>query len=152
MIDEPIRGGCFCGAIRYESTQPPIRTGMCHCRMCQRWTGAPAATSVFFDVEGFEFTEGQPRRFMTSQILERHYCGDCGTALGHRYQFGDDANIEIVLVGTLDKPGEVSGPQFYFGVESHLEKWIALDEGVRQIRADDYRPLARAWEEAGDSG
>ena len=115
-------------------------------------TVVATAMGVLFDVEGFEFSKGQPRRFMTSPILERHYCGDCGTALGHRYQFGDDANLEIVLVGTLDEPGEVRGPQYYFGVESHLEKWIALHEGVRQIRADGYRPLARAWEEAGGSG
>ncbi len=35
----PITGGCMCGAVRYEATEPPQKVGYCHCRMCQKWTG-----------------------------------------------------------------------------------------------------------------
>ncbi len=33
-----ITGGCLCGAVRYEPSEPPIRTTICHCRMCQKST------------------------------------------------------------------------------------------------------------------
>lgn len=26
----PITGGCLCGAVRYESTEPPVNGGYCH--------------------------------------------------------------------------------------------------------------------------
>ncbi len=32
----PITGGCMCGAVRYEATEPPQEVGYCHCRMCQK--------------------------------------------------------------------------------------------------------------------
>ena len=147
-LAEPITGGCYCGAIRYESTELPVRCGMCHCRMCQRWLGAAAAMGVFFDVDSFRFTKGEPARFMTSRILERHYCADCGGAIGHRYKFGDTANTEIIFVGTLDAPREVETPSFYFGVEDHLPGWITLRDGVPQVRANTSPKIAERFAEA----
>jgi len=33
------KGGCACGAIRYELTADPMIVHACHCRDCQRITG-----------------------------------------------------------------------------------------------------------------
>ena len=37
----PLEGGCLCGAVRYRISAAPSHTDYCHCRMCQRSTGAP---------------------------------------------------------------------------------------------------------------
>ncbi len=37
---EKITDGCLCGAVRYESSEPPSDSNYCHCRMCQRTSGA----------------------------------------------------------------------------------------------------------------
>ena len=37
----PVTGGCLCGEIRYRVTEPPLDTNFCHCRMCQKFSGAP---------------------------------------------------------------------------------------------------------------
>ena len=142
---QTITGGCYCGAIRYESTEPPVGMGSCNCRMCQRWTGSAAAMGVFFDLRSFAFTKGEPRGFNTSPILERHFCADCGTSLGHRYVVGDTTNIQIVAVGTLDDTGIAAGPEFYFGMEDHLSNWMELQEGVPQIRADTAPQTVKRW-------
>jgi len=31
----PVTGGCLCGAIGYESSEPPNWIGYCHCRYTQ---------------------------------------------------------------------------------------------------------------------
>ena len=39
------RGGCLCGKIRFEITAVPLETVYCHCRMCQKFAGAPLTTN-----------------------------------------------------------------------------------------------------------
>ncbi|WP_443019999.1 GFA family protein [Shewanella sp. KX20019] len=34
------RGGCLCGAIRYQLTAKPFAADFCHCRQCQQSTGS----------------------------------------------------------------------------------------------------------------
>jgi hypothetical protein len=150
--DSTYTGGCYCGAIRYESTEPPTLSAMCHCRMCQRWTGAAAAMALFFKQETFLFTKGQPKTFMTSEILERSFCGDCGTPIGHRYVVPPlGPNRPSVYIGTLDHPENVASPEFYMGVESHIPDWVILAENVPALRADTEPRLLRAWEAVGVS-
>jgi hypothetical protein len=144
-IDMPITGGCYCGEIRYESAEPPLRRGMCHCRMCQRWTGAAAVMGLIFHLDHFAFTRGAPRIFMTSPILERHFCGTCGTTLGHHYVVGDNSNVQFICIGTVDHPERFQGPQQHFGIESHLSNWILLDEEANRIRADTHEGNRKAW-------
>ena len=143
-----ISGGCYCQEIRYESTKDPFHSGMCHCRMCQRWTGGPAAMGLFFERDHFKFTQGTPQTFMTSSILERQFCAKCGTPIGHRYVHGESTNVQIAFIGTLDEPSRFDGPRHHFGIESHLPKWVILEDGVQQIRADTFPGIARAFEEA----
>ena len=44
----PITGSCQWGAVRYESTEPPIRVAYCHCRNCQRACGNLIAIMAAF--------------------------------------------------------------------------------------------------------
>lgn len=146
MADErATTGGCYCGAIRYEATESPVGSGMCHCRMCQKWTGLAAAMGVFFPLESFRFTKGKPRTYMTSKILERSFCADCGTSIGHRYVAGELEDKMDVFIGTLDHPEDYDGPQGHFGIESHLTKWMVLADDVPKREADGTPWLADAW-------
>ena len=64
----PITGGCNCGAVRYEVTAPLVRASYCHCRRCQRRSGAAAsaqahpAPGTFRIVAGREHSECGSRR------------------------------------------------------------------------------------------
>ena len=42
------RGGCLCGAIRFEATGAAEKPHTCSCKFCQRHTGALTASWVEF--------------------------------------------------------------------------------------------------------
>ena len=48
-----LTGGCQCGAIRFALSAPPTKVSICHCRMCQKASGAPFAS--FADIEKERF-------------------------------------------------------------------------------------------------
>ena len=39
-----LTGGCQCGAIRFALSAAPVKISICHCRMCQKASGAPFAS------------------------------------------------------------------------------------------------------------
>jgi hypothetical protein len=60
-------GGCLCGRVRYVVTGEPMRSGLCHCRDCQRYTGsafepwlllATNQVSLHGDMKTFDMTGG----------------------------------------------------------------------------------------------
>ena len=55
----PIQGGCACGRVRYELRSQPFDTGYCHCRICQRISGAPALVFTTVPLEDFVVIEGR---------------------------------------------------------------------------------------------
>jgi len=74
-----LTGGCQCGAIRFAVSALPVRVSICHCRMCQKASGAPFASFADIDHESFTWTRGKPAAFRSSSIAERDFCRDCGT-------------------------------------------------------------------------
>jgi hypothetical protein len=114
-----LTGGCQCGAIRYAMTAVLLRVSLCHCRMCQKATGAPFASLADVAKDGFAWTRGTPASFRSSNIAERDFCAQCGTPLSYRRI--DGATIEI-MTGSFDRPDRVV-PKVQFGTESRLG-WV----------------------------
>lgn len=111
-----LSGGCQCGAIRYALSAPPLRTALCHCRMCQKATGGPFAAMAEIAKDCFAWTRGTPASFRSSSVAERDFCKDCGTPLGYRLLESD--SIEI-MTGTFDRPDRVV-PTLQYGTEARL--------------------------------
>jgi hypothetical protein len=74
-------GGCLCGALRFRVTAVPLDSGYCHCRMCQRNSGAPVVAWVTFPAASFSWIAGVPGTFASSPHAKRHYCARCGSYL-----------------------------------------------------------------------
>jgi len=113
-------GGCQCGAVRYALFEAPEST-VCHCRMCQKALGGPFAALCKIKLPQFAWTLGEPARFQSSSVAERHFCQTCGTPLTFRYLDGD--SIEVTT-GSLDDAAAVP-PTRNFGCEARLP-WIDL--------------------------
>lgn len=122
----PYRGGCLCGAIRYEVTAAPLGAGYCHCSLCRRATGAPIFLGVAFPRESFRMLKGRTKTHASSARGIRHFCGACGSALF--FELLDKPNQWEVLAGSLDDPGDVQ-PSIHVCVSNGVG-WLHINDGL----------------------
>jgi hypothetical protein len=139
MTDAPkpvLTGGCQCGAIRFALSRPPGRISICHCRMCQKATGAPFASFADIEHADFAWTRGTPAAFQSSSIAMRDFCAACGTPLSFRRI--DGPKIEI-LTGNFDRPDRVI-PTRQFGTESRHGWVVGIANLPSQTTLQNYGP------------
>lgn len=99
----PIEGGCQCGNVRYELTSAPDRVSVCHCRDCQKSSGAPMVAWAMLPNDRFRVTKGTPKVVNSSGETFRYFCGDCGTGLYYINETYLPGVIDVQSV-TLDEP------------------------------------------------
>ena len=148
-IQLPITGGCLCGAIRYELSEPPIEVGICHCRTCQKSSGSAFETGAEFLRSAFRFTKGEPKLYRSSSIMDKGFCSNCSSLLFDQYLVrapGSNPDTIWIQVGTLDHPEAVS-IEFHYGVESQLP-WVHFDDDLPRTRCDEDPGLAATFEAA----
>ena len=117
-------GGCQCGAVRFIAELG--EASLCHCRMCQKAVGG--LFGAFVEARGLTWTRGEPRRFQSSNMVRRGFCGDCGTPLTFEF-LGANAPV-AVTIGALDQPA-AARPVFQ------------LDPGGRVPYVDELHHLPR---------
>ena len=83
MNDLPLTGGCNCGAVRYEVTEPLVVASYCHCKRCQRRSGAAASANAHPAPGAFRIVSGEDRLrvWKPENGGEKWFCGDCGSAM-----------------------------------------------------------------------
>jgi hypothetical protein len=118
-------GGCLCGAVRFRLTATPSDAGYCHCRMCQRFSGAPVMAFATVHFGDFVVTRGEPHRRRSSAFGERWFCRDCGSPLAMRVDHQPDT-LDFA-VASLDDPGAVS-PAFHIWTRSRVPWFEVRDE------------------------
>ena len=138
----PFRGGCACGAIRDQYTAEPMSMFNCHCRDCQRATGAGHACVVVVPAAALKVTSGERSyHFTASAAIGRHkrgFCAECGSRLtGGENRQGTSEIVGInagvvwtILVGS--SRNTTSSPRTH----SHGTKWIPRFQNTRSIRRD----------------
>jgi hypothetical protein len=129
-----LTGGCQCGAVRFALSAAPVKISICHCRMCQKATGAPFASFAEIERSAFEWTRGQPAAFRSSSLAERDFCADCGTPLSFRRI--DGPKIEI-MTGAFDRPDRVV-PMRQYGTEARLGWVVAIANLPSQTTLQNY--------------
>ena len=134
MNDEiKITGGCLCGAVRYESTEPPTNGGYCHCSICQKLSGGFHAVTLQFPSSVFRFSKGEPNYYRTSELQKRGFCPECGSPVVAVYE--GDSNV-FILVGSLDHPEDWSvAREGWWGHIYVADKipWEAISDGLPQV-------------------
>lgn len=118
-------GGCQCGAVRYVLYAEPTNPHICHCRMCQKALGSFFAPLAVVPLSDITWTRGAPSTFMSSSVVERGFCKDCGTPLTFRFIERGDIDVTI---GSLDDPASLQ-PLKQCGLESRMP-WLAALEAL----------------------
>jgi len=121
----PLTGGCACGAVRYRVAAGPRDVAYCHCRLCQKTSGAPTLAWASVPIESFAYTEGAPRVYRSSDWGERRFCGECGTQLEFRRSRGA-RSVDITLA-SLDDP-EALRPAYHVWTASRISWFDTADD------------------------
>ena len=133
-VSEAFEGGCTCRGVRYRMTSKPMFVHCCHCRWCQRETGAAFALNALIEATRVEVLQGQPEVIDTpsnsgkGQRITR--CPTCRIALWSNYGGAGDV-IRFVRVGTLDEPDRWPPDIHIF--TSSKQPWVVLPPGARAV-------------------
>lgn len=104
MPELPLTGACQCGALHYEVTKPPLTVMNCHCKNCQRISGAAFGTSAMITSDSLSFTKGEPAqiewRIPAGRDRVGLYCRDCGSRIANGSV--PDKGVYSLRAGTLD--------------------------------------------------
>src|SRR2546421_9960694 len=89
---ETISGGCLCGGVRFELSEPPVGASYCHCTRCQRRTGTAASAQAKIVPGSLRITSGDElvRTYRPPDGFGKSFCSECGSALWSR---GPDGEI-----------------------------------------------------------
>jgi hypothetical protein len=126
--DTVLEGGCLCGAVRYRVEGSPFDAEYCHCRMCQRFTGAAAANWMDFRREQVTFSAGEVREYASSEHVRRGFCAQCGSALSFRDT--RYPQFYTLTIASLDQPNAVRPTRHLF-TDSRLEWFDPNDDCPR---------------------
>lgn len=127
--EQIVTGGCYCGAIRFQTSAAPLTVSYCHCVDCRRATGAPVAAFLAFDDEAVEFSPNDGRRSSINPGVTRSFCPDCGSPLAARFDYLPGQ--VYIAVGILDHP-ETHAPRLH-SYDSQRIDWLHIDDDLERI-------------------
>jgi hypothetical protein len=124
----PLTGGCACGAVRFEITEPLVAAAYCHCTRCQHRTGTGFQASAKTVDGSFRVVAGEESlgRWVPGDGNDKLFCTTCGSAVFAQ----DPEHHERVMV----RMAAIDG-----------------DPGVRP-QARQFVAYAAAWEPIPDDG
>ena len=105
------KGGCLCGARRYEIEGEVGGVLVCHCSLCRKATGSIGNAILIVPKAQFRWVEGADHgvTFALRPTYSVTRCKTCGTPLPAE----EDQNNVYLTAGTLDDP-------LGAGIERHL--------------------------------
>lgn len=141
---ETADGGCSCRYLRYRMTSRPLFVHCCHCRWCQRETGASFALNALIETDRVQVLRGDvevvdtPSASGRGQRIAR--CPRCRIAVWSNYSGAGDA-VRFVRVGTLDEPDRFP-PDVHIYTASK-QPWIVLPPGTPAV--PEYYESSELW-------
>ncbi len=122
-----LRGGCLCGAVRYEIRAAPWTMYHCHCGTCRKASGASFATNLVVAADDFVVVAGADAlgAWESSPGKRRHFCRTCGSPIFSR----GEATKAIVSV----RAGTVDGDP---GLRPSVHAYVASKAPWTDIRDD----------------
>ncbi len=140
----PLEGGCDCGRVRYRMETGPLIVHCCHCRWCQRESGASFALNAMIEADRVTLMGAEPELVDTpsasglGQKIAR--CPQCRIALWSHYA-GAGPLLRFVRVGTLDAPDQLP-PDIHIYTASR-QAWVQLPAGTPAVA--EYYDREKFW-------
>ncbi|MCE9658445.1 MAG: GFA family protein [Burkholderiales bacterium] len=137
-------GGCTCRGVRYRLTSAPLFVHCCHCRWCQRESGASFALNALIEASRVQLLHGEPdvvdtpSNSGTGQRISR--CPVCRVALWSNYG-GSGDRVRFIRVGTLDEPDRMPPDVHIFTASK--QPWVLLSPDTPAVT--EYYKASELW-------
>lgn len=135
VMDDRHHGSCLCGAVRYEVVGGFDAFFLCHCKYCQKDTGAAHAANLFSRKAKLSWIDGQNNTQSYTVPETRHqkaFCKTCGSAVPYTQM---DGKLLVVPAGSLETPVSIR-PNAHIMLGSKAN-W---DDGLDEIEGIDGLP------------
>ncbi len=132
--DDPLEGGCACRHVRYRLSRAPLFVHCCHCRWCQRESGASFALNAMIESDCVLVLAATPELIDTpsasgaGQQIAR--CPHCRMAVWSHYA-GSGPCMSFVRVGTLDAPERLPPDIHIFSASK--QPWVVIPPGALSV-------------------
>jgi hypothetical protein len=139
-----LEGTCSCRGVRYRMASAPMIVHCCHCRWCQRESGAAFALNAMIEADRVSLVAGAPILVDTpsasgkGQKIAR--CPTCFVTLWSHYS-GAGTKVCFIRVGTLDEPDRLP-PDLHIFTASK-QPWVVLPPGARAFA--EYYDSSKEW-------
>lgn len=104
-MNQPITGGCHCGAVRYEASGEPRFGAHCQCGDCRKFSGSGHKSFMGMPAEGLSVT-GQPSEYQypggSGAVITHRFCPGCGAGLYSTH--ADHPALAFLYASALDDP------------------------------------------------
>jgi len=146
--DGPFEGRCACGHVRYSLISRPMIVHVCHCRWCQRESGAAFAVNALIETDRVATTKGDvteilvPTESGAGQRFSR--CPNCQVTLWTNYLGMSDGLgnvVRFIRTGTLDEP-DLFPPDVHI-FTSTKQPWVNLPRDVPVF--EEYFAIKDIW-------
>ncbi|NIO40046.1 MAG: aldehyde-activating protein [Burkholderiales bacterium] len=128
----PFEGGCACQAIRYKVNAEPLFVGHCHCKDCQKITGAQMATIAGVPSDAVTIGKGEAKVYITKgdsgNDVFRAFCAECGSTLYSTCEVMP--GLHFIEAGSLDDPSWLRPTSHIY--TSSAQPWAHIPADMEQ--------------------
>ncbi|NOY66367.1 MAG: GFA family protein [Gammaproteobacteria bacterium] len=117
------KGGCLCGAVRYEIHDGISDIVYCHCSLCRKAQGSAFATNGNVDASKFVFSKGEDMltAYEATPGQKKYFCKQCGSPIISKNESAPD-KVRIRL-GTIESDiSERPGCHIFVGSKANWEE------------------------------
>jgi hypothetical protein len=124
-----LRGGCACGAVRYQVTDTFLYAANCHCSRCRAATGSAFKAFAGIERNKLKLTAGSDNLLIVGDEDQHDTrCRSCGSLL---YSVVRDGSYVHVAMGTLaDAPSIRPGEHIFVGSKA---PWFEITDDLPQF-------------------
>ncbi|MGQ3101786.1 MAG: GFA family protein [Sphingopyxis solisilvae] len=130
---DEVAGRCLCGGVSVILPHPVHDVGVCHCRICRRWTSGPW---MALQVPEARVSGDSLEIFRSSSVAERGFCRTCGAHIFHRPAAGPEL---AVSAGLFNDPEQFIDREIF--VEFQPPHYAFANRGKRRTTAS----MALEW-------
>lgn len=125
-MSDVIKGGCLCGAVRYEIDGAPMMAGHCFCTDCRKASGTSHGTHAAFADSAVSFS-GQAQSYVSAadsgNMITRRFCPQCGSAICSTNS--GMPGMTFIRASSLDNPDAIEPQMTVYA--SRAPGWANLD-------------------------